>query len=351
MYTNNSNSYNPKLKRFILMLVVLLFLSLPGKAWPAKDLWFGGMFESLLNSEVTDDTISTSSLSLLELNGGSPPRPRRNPKNCGEYNDIRDFEKFSHCEKVSSIPKGPWQGYVEFTGKPGTVRSLGQSDLFIPVFQDKNDMTFFNLRGQMDNLNQSEYNVGLGHRHIFDEWILGGYAYFDHRKSKTDNYFKQMTLGVEALSETWDFRVNGYVPESGIQTTLISPLSAPEVIVNGNQISVRTTGSVEEEKPLPGFDVEAGYKLPIPEFLNWAVDQELEDSEWFEDTRLYLAAYHFIGSGKFDSVTGPRVRLETRIHDLPYLGAGSRLMLGLEAQYDKPRGLQTFGLVQLPRLA
>ena len=59
---------------------------------------------------------------------------------------------------------GKWTGYLEFLGKPGTERSLGQPDLFLPILQDTNDMTFLNIRGQLqfDNTDVSEYNIGLG---------------------------------------------------------------------------------------------------------------------------------------------------------------------------------------------
>ncbi len=39
-----------------------------------------------------------------------------------------------------------WEGYIEFTGKPGTTRFLGVSDLLVPLWQDKNDMSFLIVR-------------------------------------------------------------------------------------------------------------------------------------------------------------------------------------------------------------
>ena len=115
---------------------------------------------------------------------------------------------------------GKWKGYLEFLGKPGTERSLGQPDLFLPFLQDSNDMTFLNVRGQLqfDNTDVHEYNIGLGHRHMFQEWIIGGYGYFDHRNTQFNNSYNQFTGGLELMSVDWAFRVNGYLPENKTET-------------------------------------------------------------------------------------------------------------------------------------
>ena len=39
----------------------------------------------------------------------------------------------------------------------------------------------------------------------------------------------------------------------------------------------------------------------------------------------------------FDHITGPRVRAELRLYDLPKLGAGSRLVLAGQYEYDDVR--------------
>jgi len=215
---------------------------------------------------------------------------------------------------------GKWDGYIEFMGKPGTVRNLGQTDLFVPFMQDENDMSFFNLRGHIDDTENSEYNIGLGHRHIYDKWILGGYGYFDNLKNENGNRFQQLTFGVEALSEDWDFRLNSYFPRDKKKEVN----RAPEVIIkNGKPVT-----KFFAERALRGLDFEVGRKIPL-----WG------------DTRLFIGGYNFTGGKGFESVTGPRARIETRLYDLPYVWEGSRLMIGLESQYDEKRGHQTSGLI------
>ncbi len=236
---------------------------------------------------------------------------------------------------ISSRPK--WTGYLEFLGKPGTARSIGQPDLFLPVLQDANDLTFFNLRGQLqfDHTDNSEYNVGLGHRHMFQEWIFGGYGYFDHRNTQYGSQFNQFTGGLEALSVNWAMRVNGYLPEN--KTTTFTGDANMSVITPGDQIKIQVNGLIQE-KALPGVDGEVGYMLPLP----WATDDQLIHETW-----LFVGGYHFFGQDQFASISGPRGRLEMRIYDLPVLGPGSRFMMGVEGQYDEPRGGQAFGLVSL----
>ena len=248
-----------------------------------------------------------------------------------------DLSDLSDSAKFPLSSTGKWTGYLEFLGKPGTERSLGQPDLFLPLLQDVNDMTFFNLRGQLqfDNTDVHEYNIGLGHRHMFQEWILGGYGYFDHRNTPFNNVYNQFTGGLEALSVDWDFRVNGYLPENKTET--ITRNANVGVIQPGDQINVKIDGIVQE-KALPGLDGEVGYLLPIPWKAYTAV---------FDETRVYAGGYHFLGEGQFESVTGTRGRVEWRAYDLPALGPGSRFMMGVEAQWDEPRGSQAFGLASL----
>ena len=230
-----------------------------------------------------------------------------------------------------------WKGYLEFLGKPGTARSLGQPDLFLPVLQDSNDLTFLNIRGQLqfDNTDNSETNIGLGHRHMFEEWILGGYGYYDRRNTQYGSAYNQFTGGLELMSVDWAFRVNGYLPEN--QTNTFTGDADVSVLPAGDSINVQVNGVVQE-RALSGLDGEVGYLLPIP----WEAYTKV-----FDETRVYAGGYHFLGQDQFESVTGPRGRLEMRAYDLPVLGPGSRFMMGVEAQWDEPRGSQAFGLASL----
>ena len=283
----------------------LLLLLLPGTVWAQ------GLAQDLLPEPVHLTVTSVDSAELL-VDLSSP---------------------MTHV--FSSTAK--WKGYLEFLGKPGTARTLGQPDLFLPLLQDANDLTFLNVRGQLqfDNTDNSETNIGLGHRHMFQDWILGGYGYYDRRNTQFGSHVNQFTGGLEAMSVDWGFRINGYLPEN--QTTTFTGDANVSVIRPSDQIQVQIDGIVQE-KALPGLDGEVGYLLPIP----WKAYRAV-----FDETRVYAGGYHFFGEDNFKSVTGPRGRLELRSYDLPVLGPGSRFMMGVEAQWDEPRGSQAFGLASL----
>lgn len=99
---------------------------------------------------------------------------------------------------------GPW---VEMGGRFSDSRSIGEANLFAPVWQNSDSLLFFDVRASFDNHHAREGNFGLGFRHMLDNgWNLGGYGYLDVRRSSAGNSFYQTTLGVEALGETFDFR-------------------------------------------------------------------------------------------------------------------------------------------------
>lgn len=227
-----------------------------------------------------------------------------------------------------------WQGHVEAEGKWGTERSLSELGLFLPVWQDNDTLVYGNIIGRLDDQNSSEGNFGLGLRQQIDnKWILGGYAFYDRRRTENDNVFHQATFGVEALSENMEFRVNGYLPEgeekkiSGSGGGTVTSAS----VVGGNFQLSTTTGGEQVERALLGVDIEAGYKFDIPG--NWQL--------W-----AYGGGFHFEADG-YDNVSGPRGRMELSYNDVPYLDEGSRFTVGYETQSDNVRGGQSWGIARL----
>ena len=76
-----------------------------------------------------------------------------------------------------------WQPRIDFEGKLGNERSLGEADLLIPLWQNNDSLLFANLRGRMDNDDSYEGNIGVGLRHMLDNgWNLGGYGWRYQRR-------------------------------------------------------------------------------------------------------------------------------------------------------------------------
>ncbi|HEY4135230.1 MAG TPA: inverse autotransporter beta domain-containing protein [Alphaproteobacteria bacterium] len=236
--------------------------------------------------------------------------------------------------KAQSADK--WGAHLDLEGKAGTDRNLGEGDLFLPLAQTDTTLVFGDMRMRFDDQESQEANIGLGVRHMLPSgWNLGAYGYFDRRGTENDTKFSQATLGLEALSTDWDFRVNGYIPLGDDSRTLgtVAPSSTAEL--SGTTIEVITTpGSFLEERSLGGFDAEVGWRLPI--------FQASDD----EQLRFYVGGYRFAADGVED-VAGPRARLDFTMAKVPFLWEGSRLTLGAEVQHDDPRGTQAFASVRL----
>jgi hypothetical protein len=217
-----------------------------------------------------------------------------------------------------------WNPYVDVEAKAGSKRNIGEADLFMPLSQDARTLVFGNLRLRLDNQTSYEGNLGIGMRRMLESgWNLGAYGYWDHRRSTTGNFFDQATLGVEALGRDWDFRANGYLP-MGTKVRDLSPSSS--AAVSGASVQITTT--TREERALPGFDAELGWRAPI------------FDSEASRQLRLYVGGYRFSNAGL--RVEGPRLRAELAIDELSWLGRGTRLFLNAESQHDNVRGGQSY---------
>lgn len=227
------------------------------------------------------------------------------------------------AQSAEHAPK--WGPHIDVEGKAGTRRNLGEADLFIPVAQDDATLLFTSLRTRMDDSDGVEGNFGLGLRHMLESgWNLGAYAYFDRRKTEWDNYFSQVTLGLEALSLDWDLRANAYLPQ-GSRSRPVDAFNTAEV--SGTSVIFRGG----EERSLSGFDAEVGWRLPF------------FDSEAAQQLRLYAGGYRFTSDNDaVPNVQGPRLRAEMVFDAVPGLWDGARLALGAEWQHDDPRGSQGF---------
>lgn len=221
-----------------------------------------------------------------------------------------------------------WGARIEGEGKFSNHRSIGEGTLFMPVWQNENSLLFTDIRSRFDNLDSEEINLGLGYRQrINNAWIIGGYGFYDRRSSSHNNIFQQATLGIEALSEDLEFRINAYIPESREQD-----LGTPGVlaVLNGSNIEIQTFGA-STERALPGADFEIGKHFDLPD--NW-------------DVWAYAGGYHFEADG-YEDVSGVRGRIELSYTNVPHLPEGSRFTVGFETQRDSARGQQSYGIARL----
>ncbi len=213
-----------------------------------------------------------------------------------------------------------WHTVIEVEGRVNADRSIGYPKVLIPLMQDESSLLYTDIRSRFDDLNSEEYNLGLGYRKIVGDWIYGGYGFIDHLSSANGFEYWQGTAGLEMLSEDWDIRINGYLPESTENS--LGGGGAPSLTIDGGGNFSLSTGGGFAERALPGFDAEVGYKLPINGL----------------DLRVFGGMYHFAAAG-FEDVTGPKARVELTLDDrhISKIPAGMEFTIGAQFQNDGPR--------------
>ena len=233
-------------------------------------------------------------------------------------------------EKVSNLllplkqtEQSKWAATVDAGFKASESRRIGEVDYFLPIIQNERSLLFLDLRTNFDNLSQQEGNFGLGYRTMQDNgWNLGAYTFFDRRRSIEDNYFSQITTGLEALGENFDARANAYIP-IGNKT---------KEVENSTKVDL-SSGSIQIlsgiEKVYHGADAELGWRVPI------------FDANENTEIRVYGGGYWFDAESSA-SITGPRARLEFRLYDPITVLPGSRITFSGEVQHDDARGSQHF---------
>ena len=163
---------------------------------------------------------------------------------------------------------------IEVGGKFGNDRNIGFTKLMLPWYQQDDLLLFSDIRGRLDDNETQEYNAGLGLRFLLDEESgIGIYGFVDRLKSTYQHSYTQGTFGAEYFKPDWDLRVNAYLPED--KENMINSLST--LSISGSSISVRRG----LEKPLPGFDLEVGFRLPLDKF----------------DARAYIGGFYFEDGG------------------------------------------------------
>ncbi|MDQ0350060.1 inverse autotransporter beta domain-containing protein [Ancylobacter vacuolatus] len=226
-------------------------------------------------------------------------------------------------------PRGISPASVEATlGSVGN-EGFGSFDLFLPMLGDTDRLLFLDARASFGSEQEIEQgSVGLGYRFRHENgWVYGINGYFDYLNSQYDNDFTQFGLGVEALSQDWELRANGYLPVGDLEAALASANAA---LIEAGRLVFRAG----EETALQGFDGEIGYRLPFltPDDLT--------------QIKLFAGGYWYTGEGVED-VPGVSARVEVSRAGLPAFGNGSRLTLIAGLTYDEQYDTQGIFLARL----
>jgi len=116
-----------------------------------------------------------------------------------------------------------------------TARTTGLIDVFAPIMQSSNQLWYANIRGLKQSTSPFEADIGMGYRWLSEDnrQLLGGYAFFDRRKTALSNYFNQVTVGGEYWHESLFAGANVYIPV-GTTTQLARDFNTVETESIGN---------------------------------------------------------------------------------------------------------------------
>ncbi|MBW8309557.1 MAG: hypothetical protein K0M45_07995 [Candidatus Paracaedibacteraceae bacterium] len=227
-------------------------------------------------------------------------------------------------KKYTYYNEKKWLPALHGGGKLGNKRHLGQVSLFTPLFQRDDELLYLDFRFMADSKRSREGNFGIGKRWILpnNKFILGVYGFYDRRRTPFHNGVNQATVGFEAMSEMWDYRLNLYCPQNSVkekEKREISRKDRPHF--DGHNIYIDTTTSLKtttlREVPLKGLDFEIGSAVPN-----------------FKNLRIYGGYYHFQGRAGAKSINGFRVRGNLQLHD--------NFSLMVEGSHDKVRKKNIF---------
>lgn len=93
----------------------------------------------------------------------------------------------------------------------GVKRNYTEVGLFLPVNLNSWE-PFVDVRGYRFDQGKWASSAGLGVRKNFKDNIVGINAYYDYRRSHLKKDFHRLGMGLEWLTNRWDFRINGYMP-------------------------------------------------------------------------------------------------------------------------------------------
>jgi len=255
--------------------------------------------------------------------------PKTQPKQPSFAKTTIQKSKSSQASNTRSwfLVPPPQDSYLPMMVRPGywggAKRNIGFADFFIPMLGKNETFLFFNPHLSWDDHHDHEYNLGLGIRSLrFDEKvILGINTYFDNKDVKGAGYFKQAGLGLEALSDFMDARLNYYWALSDKKEV---ESSSTYSFASHSLLEYTTPGYIE---PMSGLDYEAG--ILVPGISN------------FMETRFYVGGYNYFAKvGK--NVNGFSTRLDIMPSPL--------LNIDIQFKNDSVNGAEVYGgfYVSLP---
>lgn len=172
-------------------------------------------------------------------------------------------------------------------------------NLFLPFEANgDNRFLFLDSRVLVSDGGRGGANLGVGYRRYSERldriFSLSGWWDWDNSHHRS---YRQMGASFASLGQFFDFRINGYFPNSNERNTLQDVTDMTNPFFGGNNVLVNRTRVFESN--YGGFDTEIGGPLPVLGRYG---------------ARGYVGLYHWSSDHDQDT-TGVKARVETHVTD------------------------------------
>lgn len=210
---------------------------------------------------------------------------------------------------------------VETKGKE---EQKGQAEVFIPIHQQSDRITFVDLRGSLSNSDSNEnMSFSFGHRrNINNKFVVGANASYDSAVSSTDNRYGQIAAGVELFTNRTDVKINFYKALDG-RNDLEGTSVEPYAVLDGNEIRI-VSKKADYEAGMDGADIRLAHRFYLG-----------------NDLILTLSGtgYHYKGDGSIQDLNGAEVRAQLQ-KAFAFFGLDSSVSAFVGADHNSWSGTQ-----------
>ena len=124
-------------------------------------------------------------------------------------------------EAFSQTNPFPFDAQLRYNGSGAGIDGNTSVELRIPLNQTPENFFYLNPQIRVFNNGRIGSNLAVGYRSLNDvaKYVLGGYFAYDNRDTGSQ-FFQQISAGLEFFAESWDMRLNTYLPVGKTNTQL-----------------------------------------------------------------------------------------------------------------------------------
>ncbi|PZO43735.1 MAG: hypothetical protein DCF19_03645 [Pseudanabaena frigida] len=162
----------------------------------------------------------------------------------------------SVTEAFSQTNPFPLDAQIRYNGRGAGVDGNTSVELRIPLNQTPDNFFYLNPQVKIFNNGRIGSNLIVGYRSLNDvaKYVLGGYFAYDNRDNGVQ-FFQQISAGLEFFAESWDLRLNTYLP-IGKNNVLLSETFTGTGTFQGTQLLIDRDRRFDAA--MGGVELEAG---------------------------------------------------------------------------------------------